>query len=251
LANASLSAERELLRRLKAGTLATDFPRVPRPLTLGIGQSMGGCMTIVQQGRSHCYDGIAILGFSAVHTHPPVRPGRRPVVMPWLTRDFRADCAKPLNNLVLEAVSNQADEPRDELGMAWAFYYDDIPQPVVELDQTNYRTRQGPMPPWRSASVPGTAGIWTLTPGAVAPEASAILAPVLVGMGVRDTLVDPRGELRAYRSARSVDFFMCPKMGHMHNFASTRELLWKRIERFADWVADVKTTLADTTAISL
>jgi hypothetical protein len=25
-------------------------------------------------------------------------------------------------------------------------------------------------------------------------------------------------------------------MGHMHNFAGTRELFWRRIEAWADWV---------------
>jgi N-acyl-D-aspartate/D-glutamate deacylase len=29
---------------------------------------MGGCMTIIQQGRHESYDGIAVLGYSAVHT---------------------------------------------------------------------------------------------------------------------------------------------------------------------------------------
>ena len=60
--------------------------------------------------------------------------------------------------------------------------------------------------------------------------------PVLVGLGERDVLVDPRGELRAYESASSVDFFVCPRMAHMHNFAGTRELFWRRIETWAEWV---------------
>jgi len=42
--------------------------------------------------------------------------------------------------------------------------------------------------------------------------------------------------LRAYESASSVDYFVCPKMAHMHNFAGTRELLWRRIETWAAWV---------------
>ena len=68
------------------------------------------------------------------------------------------------------------------------------------------------------------------------PEAAAIRCPVLVGLGERDVLVDPRGEPRAYESSRSVDLFVCPRMGHMHNFAGTRELFWRRIETWAEWV---------------
>jgi len=44
------------------------------------------------------------------------------------------------------------------------------------------------------------------------------------------------GEPRAYGSALSVDLFVCPKMAHMHNFAGTRELFWRRIETWATWV---------------
>ena len=55
-------------------------------------------------------------------------------------------------------------------------------------------------------------------------------------MGERDVLVDPRGEVRAYESSSSVDFFVCPRMAHMHNFAGTRELFWARIETWAEWV---------------
>jgi hypothetical protein len=69
-------------------------------------------------------------------------------------------------------------------------------------------------------------------------------------MGERDVIADPRGEPRAYLSARSVDLLICPRMGHMHNFAGTRELFWRRIETWAEWVRAVKsrriTHIADT-----
>ena len=61
-----------------------------------------------------------------------------------------------------------------------------------------------------------------------------------MALGERDVLVDPRGEPRAYESARSVDLFVCPRMGHMHNFAGTRELFWRRIETWAAWVRAVR-----------
>ncbi len=76
--------------------------------------------------------------------------------------------------------------------------------------------------------------------GAVAPEAAAVTVPVLAAFGERDVCADPKGEARAYLSATSVDLFICPRMGHMHNFASTRELFWQRIDTWADWVRCVK-----------
>src|SRR5690554_2675319 len=87
VAAGNMAAESELLKRLGEGALLEGFPPVSAPLKLGIGQSMGGCLSIIQQGRYHCYDGIGILGYSAVHTHPPHKPGTAPMVLPWLPRD--------------------------------------------------------------------------------------------------------------------------------------------------------------------
>ena len=41
----------EVLRLLAAGEVADGFPPLADPVKLGIGQSMGGCFTIVQQGQ--------------------------------------------------------------------------------------------------------------------------------------------------------------------------------------------------------
>ena len=84
---ASQAAEADVVQKLAAGTLMDGLPKVERPLTIGIGQSMGGCLTVVQQGRYHCYDGIGVLGYSVLHTYPPTAPGTPPIVMPWVPRD--------------------------------------------------------------------------------------------------------------------------------------------------------------------
>src|SRR5262249_27032535 len=84
---AAHAAEREILARLAAGTLQSGYPAIAKPLKIGIAQSMGVCLTIVQQGRHHGYDGIPVLGFSAIHTQPPTRPGAVPLVPAWLGRD--------------------------------------------------------------------------------------------------------------------------------------------------------------------
>ena len=89
--------------------------------------------------------------------------------------------------------------------------------------------------PWNSHATPGRVARSTLTPGVVAAEAAAVTVPVLCAMGVRDLVPDPLGEPRAFLSARSVDLFICPRMGHMHNFAGTRALFWERIHAFGEW----------------
>jgi hypothetical protein len=243
------AAEAEVLRRLADGTLADGFPRIANPLRLGIGQSMGGCMTIIQQGRYHGYDGIGVLGYSAVHTHPPTKPGTAPIVVPWLPRDTLLK--QPLTILNRQPLAEAMAAPRPATGgaaMAWGFHYDDVDPAIVEHDLAHFSrgihdpaNQSGYLPPpWSSFTTPGAVAQSCLTPGAVAPEAAAVRAPVLVAMGERDVISDPRGELRAYLSARSVDVFICPRMGHMHNFAGTRELFWRRIETWSEWVRVAK-----------
>ena len=239
VAAASHDAERQLLAQLAAGTLVDGFPPVTDPLTLGIGQSMGGCLTVVQQGRYHAYDGIGVLGYSAVHTHPPAAPGDDPITAPWRPRDTitTMDPMVVVNAPQLAAATVRSGEPGGWSRMAWGFHYRDVDDATVAADMER---GDGDWPGWASKTMPTAVASSCLTPGAIAPEAAAVLAPVLVAMGERDVIADPRGEPRAYLSASSVDLYICPRMGHMHNFASTRELLWQRIETWAAWVRAVK-----------
>ncbi|MBW8753665.1 MAG: hypothetical protein JF595_05870 [Sphingomonadales bacterium] len=85
---AALAAEEEVLLRLANGIVAPGYPPVLQPVRLGIGQSTGGSLTIVQQARYDCFDGIAVLGFSAVHSHPATPPGEAPIVTPWFSREI-------------------------------------------------------------------------------------------------------------------------------------------------------------------
>ena len=243
LAAANQAAEQEVLRRLGDGSLAGGFPAVANPLLLGIGQSMGGCLTIIQQGRYHCYDGIGVLGYSAIHTHPPTKPGRPAIVSPWLPRDTLIN--EPMvvvNAAQAEAAALAAGHPQAEDGpaMGWGFFYDDVDPELVRSDLDDFPTRNGNVPTWASGTLPAAVAASCLTPGAVAPEAAAVRVPVLAAFGERDVCADPKGEPRAYLSATSVDLFSCPRMGHMHNFAGTRELFWRRIETWSEWVRQVK-----------
>ncbi|HSZ37453.1 MAG TPA: hypothetical protein VK773_10215 [Acidimicrobiales bacterium] len=233
VAAASEAAEVEVLRKLAAGTLIDGLGKVEHPVKIGIGQSMGGCLTVVQQGRFHSYDGVGVLGYGVLATLPPTAPGTPDLVLPWM----------PRNAAVAEAVMTNAPALAASAGvnvstdaMAWGFHFDDIDPAVVARDMEDYPARKGEMPPWGSVTIPSPLVLWCVAPGAVLAEAAAITAPVLVALGERDVLSDPRGEVRAYASSPSVDFFVCPRMAHMHNFAGTREEFWARIETWAGWV---------------
>lgn len=244
---AAAAAERDILLRLANGVLAPGVEPVHQPTVIGIGQSAGASMAIYQQARHRSYDGIAVLGFSAVRSHPSTPPGERPVVVGWHPRDAGPlDAA--LNAVELDAVLAGGPQASVWRSFAWGFHYDDVPPAVVEQDLRHYEAIAGGRDPrdadvarpWNSDTTPVRLARSTLTPGVVAGEAAAITVPVLSAMGERDLVPDPPGEARAFPSTRSFDQFICPRMGHMHNFAGTRALLWERIHAFGQWCAVLK-----------
>ena len=250
LTAAAHAAEQEILLRLANGIVLDGYPPVHQPAVIGIGQSLGAGLTIYQQARHRSYDGIGVLGFSAVHSHPLTPPGAEPIVVSWFPRDATLEeCPEPINAKVLALAAENGPQDAAWMSLAWGFHYDDVPQEVVEQDLQHYHAialDQGnaedqELAPWHAHDTPRRASRSTLTPGVVATEAAAVTVPVLSAMGVRDLLPDPLGEPRAFRSARSVDLFICPRMGHMHNFAGTRALFWERIHLFGEWCAAMKT----------
>jgi pimeloyl-ACP methyl ester carboxylesterase len=76
-----------------------------------------------------------------------------------------------------------------------------------------------------------------MTPGVIAAEAAAVKVPVLIAVGERDVCPEPHAEPTAYRGSSDVSLFIAPRMAHMHNFASTRALLWSRIASWSRRVA--------------
>jgi alpha-beta hydrolase superfamily lysophospholipase len=214
---ASQSAEEQILKRLQDGTLLSGYPSVSNPLKIGIGQSMGGCMTVVQQGRYHMYDGIAVLGYSVVHTHPPIKFGSAPLVVPWWPRDQVGDI--PLRHSPLPKTSGldrakyEDNNPDSGVAMSWAFHYDDVDPDFVAYDLSRFDRPVTEVatqvttkcPPWGSLTISAHVAQLCLTPGSIAPEAAAVMVPVLVAMGERDVIADPKSEGRAYQSATSVD----------------------------------------------
>jgi pimeloyl-ACP methyl ester carboxylesterase len=223
----------DVIRRLEAGEVADGFPPVTEAVTLGIGQSMGGCFTIVQQGQHGTFDGVGILGYSAIQTVLWMPPGGPDMGAVFVPRGSQA---------VVVGAGEVAEQPPefalDDSGLPGAapgFHYDDVPRDIVEADMVGFPVRTG-TPPWGSATAPPCA-MSMLSPGVVAPEAAVISVPVFVGTGERDVVPDPHAEPRAYPRSPDVTVSICPRMSHMHNFASTRERFWKRIHSWGTSVA--------------
>jgi alpha-beta hydrolase superfamily lysophospholipase len=226
VAAAADAAERQVIERLADGTLADQLPPVRDPLVVGLGQSMGGSLLVVQQARHRTYNGIGVLGYSAIHTRPPLPPGAIEMVLPWMPRDARFDDQSAMLNpdRVITAAHVSMSDEEFISNIAWGFHFDDVDRRAASTGR------------WISDGYLHAIIAYVTTPGIIASEAAAIEVPVLVAVGERDTVADPRGEPRAYLSSRSVDLFICPRMAHMHNFAGTRHTFWRRIETWAAWV---------------
>jgi pimeloyl-ACP methyl ester carboxylesterase len=237
-----------VMRKLESGTLLDGYPPIRGATKIGIGQSMGGCFTIVAQGQFGTFDGVGILGYSGIHTVVPSRPGAPPAVWPWIVRGSDLGNPRILNQAALAAAaapplgsqeSLAAAATQGEHPFAWSFHYDDEPADIVALDMEAAAGTAQPLPAWRSATTP-SCGITMVAPGTVALEAASIAVPVLVAVGERDVVPDPWMEPKAFKSAGDVSVFVCPRMGHMHNFAHTRLQFWQRIHAFGTGVAEMR-----------
>jgi alpha-beta hydrolase superfamily lysophospholipase len=227
LAAANDAAVGRIASQLAEGSLGSGFPPLPNLVRIGIGQSMGGCITLAMQGRLRTYAAIACLGFSAIHTVLPQRtePARRKGMGAYKlfrNQDLRDLAAAPPDTSRIDFV--------------YPFHFEDVPRDILDADMGGgYPIRQT-APPWGSVSIPLCASLM-LSPGYIAQEAAAIDVPVLLAMGERDVVPDPHAEAAAFRNSPDVSICVVPGMAHMHNFAATRARLWDRIVAWSLTVA--------------
>lgn len=231
IAAANHATAADVLQRLASGGLDSSLEPLEAEAILAMGQSMGGCLLTVQQANHRTFDGVALLGWSGIHTNFPSPEGGR-VTYPM-----------PPRGTDLSSIADQllgVVAPTDEQ-YRYCFHFPDEEPELMESDLESYKpysevVRGDQSSPWGSASTPPCA-ITMMTEGAVAQEAAAIDVPVFVGCGERDVLPDPWAEPTAYRASRYVSVSVTPRMAHMHNFARTRRELWERLSGFATAVA--------------
>jgi len=211
VADANAAAVRQLLAMLRIGI--NGAPAIDPGAVIGVGQSMGGFVTVVMQARRRSFDAIAVLGASAVHTRfpSPVWQGAKPA-------NGDADSVKLATEMWLNA------------DWRFAFHWDDVPAHLVDADMECKPPIFGAPAPWISPTIPTIHDL--LLPGVIAREAAMIDVPVLLAMGERDVTQDPLRELAAFQSAPDLALSVFPRMAHMHNFAGTRVGLWRRLQAF-------------------
>jgi pimeloyl-ACP methyl ester carboxylesterase len=190
----------ELLHR---GKLIDGLAAQPAAITLGLGTSMGAMLLIEQQAVHRSFDGITVMGYSAMQTQLRVPP---------------AGWSPP---------SAYSDHPNRDL--FYTLYWDDTPPAIIAADQA-----LSVVPPVAAVREGGGYKA-AMDRGCVADAAAAIDVPILIALGERDTCPDPHTEVTAYSKATDVALFVVPRAGHAPSVANTRGLLWSRIDSWAQW----------------
>jgi alpha-beta hydrolase superfamily lysophospholipase len=222
VADANAVTVASVLERLREGTLAPEVEPLEPAAVIGIGHSMGGCLLTVQQARHRSFDGAAFLGWSQNRIAFPTPSGD------FLTRDVPPRGAD---------LRGYRFEPWTWDEVRHAYHYDDVPTEILDADLAWAKGDfTQPPPSWISFAMPPVA-LSMMAPGVVAAEAAEIDVPVFLGFGERDTTEDPIAEPAAYRGSSDITLSVFPRMAHMHNFATTRQQLWRRLAHWATGAA--------------
>lgn len=217
---------RQTVRLLEMGGVGEGFPAIASPFTVGMGQSMGGGVTILTQGRFSTFDAIAPCGVSAIHT-----------VLPQRDEAAREKGKERFLPVAQGRVTSHLEADHEGVDYLYAFHWEDVPADILHEDMKGgYPIRQS-APRFGSLTIPHCA-VRMMLPGVFAEDAARVAVPVLVANGERDTCPDPHAEAAAYRASRDVTIFIAPTMAHMHNFASSRALLWEKLHGWSRMLAE-------------
>ncbi|MCV7280214.1 alpha/beta hydrolase [Mycolicibacterium flavescens] len=218
LATGDAEVVRQIRARAAAGGLVDRLPPMQLPV-VGVGHSMGSCLTTMVQAREGGYDAVALLGYGVqitnVHEQDADADDLEARLQQSLEIAYQVTGAKPGDSFVVAPRSYLAD----------MFYGGEVPQEVMDAD-TAVQSR-----------VPLRCAAEVTTPGFVEQYTPKLEVPVFLAFGAAiDVSPNPYGEPANYTGSRDVTLYLVPKAGHCHNFGSHRGALWDRI---AAWVPTV------------
>lgn len=216
LARANQAAFAQAMARLRAGDASEGRPPSAELRSVGVGHSMGSCMTVVQQAHFAPHRAIVLLSFTTRG------------LPHFLTEAERAFAGDPqgaraqLPELIRARFGTPWPAPPNGAGREAAYGVGTAPPEAVRaLRKASTRLAAGP-------------GILSMIPGAFAPEAERIRVPVFLAVGDHDLHAADHAS-GEFPHAPEVVAYRLPDCWHCHNVANTRERLWARIAR---WIGE-------------
>jgi pimeloyl-ACP methyl ester carboxylesterase len=218
LATGDAEVVRQIRTKCRDGSLIDGLPALTVPV-VGVGHSMGSCLTTMVQAREGGYDAVALLGYGVQITNVFEHDAGSVDLEARVEENIAIACqfsgARPGDTHTVA--------PRENL--AAMFYGGEVPQAVMDAD-TAVQSRC----PLRAAAE-------VTTPGFVEKYTPQLTVPVFLAFGAAiDVSPNPHDEPANYTGTSDVTLYLVPKSGHCHNFASHRTQLWDRI---AAWVPTV------------
>ncbi len=194
-----------------AGLLRRAYAGIP---LVGVGHSLGAGSAVVQQARYRSFDALALLG----HGFLPFAGFTDTLDESVLMREIaqRHDASPATRDDGHGYYICVRDHPRP------MFHLPDVPEAVVAADTA------------AATVVPRVALHQASARPLGRSLAAAIDVPILQAWGSADTSPDPHGEGRYFRSCHNYTLVIVPGSAHCHNFAGTRQMLWRRIAAWLD-----------------
>jgi pimeloyl-ACP methyl ester carboxylesterase len=205
---------RALLAEASPELGGTPLPDIP---IIGVGHSLGACLTTATQARHRCYDAVALLGFTHGQKDVSVTAvgaaEREPVNDADVLRETAVEQAQAFFGETWDDVYGFA--PR-EPNHSW-LHRPDVPATVIGVDDA------------QAVRWPRQAYVDALLAGYSAGFASQLDCNVFLGFGDHDVPPIPHADVAFYTSSCDVTLYVLPNCAHCHNFATTRAELWDRI----------------------
>jgi alpha-beta hydrolase superfamily lysophospholipase len=199
-------------RAIAGGTLTSALAPLPAATFVGIGQSLGGFITIIQQAKYADYPALGIFGaspllFAATHGEESADPGDQ---LASIVNDIADANALPMYQ----------HAPREQYRDI--FHVPDVLDDLFAYDDAECNT-----------VLPRASAIDGMTPGFATPFADRLTCPLFLAFGETDITAHPRDEPTAYPASSDITTVVFADMAHMHNFADSRTGLW---DRFLAWL---------------
>lgn len=203
---------------LREGKISHDLSAMPDLKSIGVGHSMGGLLTLLQQDHHKQHQALVVLGFgidglpqflSAEAKRFAGQPDELREHLPRLTKDFF-----PGNYPVIRGGGGQVDV----YGSAGA-----DARAIRALHDAN--DVMLPMPAYLG-----------MFPGSVAPECARLEVPVYLGLGDRDMLLPPEDPKAIFPASPAITVNVLPETGHSHFLFASRTQLFDGIAQWVDTI---------------
>ena len=208
---------------------APELGGTPRPdiPIIGVGHSLGACLTAVTQARHRCYDAVALLGFThgqkdmAVSAVNAASGDAGPGAEGDARRQTAVEQARAFFAGTWDDVYCFAPRAPNH---AW-LHRPDVPEEVIAADDAI------------AVRWPRECYVQALMAGYSAEFADQIDCSIFLGFGDHDVPPTPHDDVGFYTRSRDVTLYVLPNAAHCHNFAGTRTQLWDRIGLWAGGLA--------------